>query len=99
MKGQQIAVNRTAHSVVELHEDSSGEYYAVVTPQEGLKLIRGEYLPLGNRLQFPNKWGKGEAALYLINHKIVEQEAIIARAAEELSKLQKCLTRTEGTEY
>jgi hypothetical protein len=99
MKGEQVAVNRTAHSVVELHEDNSGEYYAVVTPQEGLKLIRGEYLPLGNRLQFPNKWGKGEAALYLIQHKINEQEAIIASASEELSKLQKCLIRTQETNY
>ena len=97
--GQQIAVNRTAHSVVELHEDSNGEYYAVITPQEGLKLIRGEYLPLGNRLQFPNKWDKGESAVYLIQHKINEQEAIVARASEELSKLQKCLLRTKETKY
>jgi hypothetical protein len=99
MKGEQVAVNRTAHSVVELHEDENNEYYAVIIPQEGLKLIRGEYLPMGNRLQFPNKWGKQEAALSLIQHKIVEQEAIAARTAEELSKLQKCLIRTKDTEY
>ena len=95
MKGEQIAVNRTAHSVVELHTNSEGEYYAVIEKQDGLKLIRGEYLPLGNRLQFPNKWGNKPAAISLIEHKIGVQKANLESARIELEKLERCLNSTK----
>ena len=96
MKGEQIAVNRTAHSVVELHTNKEGEYYAVIEKQDGLKLIRGEYLPLGNRLQFPNKWGNKAAAISLIEHKIGVQIANLESAKSELEKLERCLEVTKG---
>ena len=54
---QQVAVNRTLHSLASIVESESGELSVIVQPLDGLKLIRGEYLPVGNRLQFPTKWG------------------------------------------
>ena len=96
---QQVAVNRTLHSLASIVESESGELSVIVQPLDGMKLIRGEYLPLGNRLQFPTKWGKQEGAIHLVEHKIAQQEAIIAQAAEELGKLKACLVRTKETNY
>jgi len=96
---QQVAVNRTLHSLASIVESESGELSVIVQPLDGMKLIRGEYLPLGNRLQFPTKWGKQEGAIYLLEHKIAQQEAIIAQASEELEKLRDCLVRTKETKY
>ena len=96
---QQVAVNRTLHSLASIVESSDGELSVIVQPLDGMKLIRGEYLPLGNRLQFPTKWGKQEGAIYLLEHKIAQQEAIIAQASEELEKLRDCLIRTKETKY
>ena len=96
---QQVAVNRTLHSLASIVESSAGELSVIVQPQSGLKLIRGEYIPMGNRLQFPNKWGKQEAAIYLLEWKINQQEAIIQQASNELAKLKDCLIRTKETKY
>ena len=96
---QQVAVNRTLHSLASIVESESGELSVIVQPLDGMKLIRGEYHPVGNKLQFPTKWGKKEGAIYLVEHKIAQQEAIIAQAAEELEKLKACLVRTKDINY
>ena len=89
--GEQIATNTTMHSNVELFENESGEYYAVTINDELPKLIRGTYYPLGNKLQFPKKWGRKEGATILLEHKIAEQKRILADAEIELAKLSRCL--------
>jgi hypothetical protein len=96
---QQVAVNRTPHSTAEIVESPSGELNVVIKPLEGVRLIRGEYLPVGNRLQFPNKWGKKEAALYLLESKIADTKKGIEEAEIELEKLERCLLLTKEINY
>jgi hypothetical protein len=93
--GEQIATNTTMHSNVELFENEAGEYYAVTVNDELPKLIRGEYHPLGNKLQFPKKWGRKEGATILLEHKISEQKRILAGAETELAKLERCLSSVQ----
>ena len=56
----------------------------------------GEYHPLGNKLQFPKKWGRKEGATILLEHKIAEQKKILEGAEIELAKLSKCLEDVTG---
>jgi len=76
---------------MQLFENSEGEYYAVVDRMDKPTLVRGEYLPLGNRFQYPKQWGRKYAAKFLLEHKIKVQQDIISTAEVELSKLQRCL--------
>jgi len=94
--GEQIATNTTMHSIVELFTNESGEYYPVTINDESPKLIRGVYHPLGNKLQFPKKWGRKEGATILLEHKIAEQKKILEGAEIELAKLSKCLEDVSG---
>lgn len=89
--GEQVAVNRTYHGNIQLHERENGEYYPVVSWDELPKLVRGEYHPLGNRIQFPKAWGRKWGATRLLNQKIQTQKDIIASAEVELAKLERCL--------
>ena len=54
--GEQVADNRAPHSTCKLFENKEGEYYPVCQPMETLRLIRGEYHPIGSTLQYPTKW-------------------------------------------
>ena len=89
--GEQVAVNRTMHGWIHLHENESGEYYPVVTWDSVPTLIRGAYHTIGNQQQFPKVWGRKWGATTLLEHNIKVQQDIIATAQAELSKLQKCL--------
>lgn len=89
--GQQVAVNRTMHGVIELFENESGEYYPVVSWDPAPKLIRGEYHPIANRIQFPKAWGRKWGATKLLEHNIQVQKDILATAKIELERLEKCL--------
>jgi len=89
--GEQVATNKTMHCNMQLFENSEGEYYAVVDRMDKPTLVRGEYLPLGNRFQYPKQWGRKYAAKFLLEHKIKVQQDIISTAEVELSKLQRCL--------
>ncbi len=94
--GEQIANNRTMHGNIQLFENEAGEYYPVVEWDEAPKLVRGEYHPIGNKIQFPKKWGRKEGATILLEHKIEEEKRIIASAEIELAKLQACLEDVKG---
>ena len=90
--GEQIANNRTMHGNIQLFENESGEYYPVVEWDEAPKLVRGEYHPIGNKIQFPKKWGQKEGATILLEHKIADCKRTILYAETELAKLERCLS-------
>jgi hypothetical protein len=90
--GEQVAVNRTLHNNMVLHENESGEYYPVISPLPQPTLVRGEYHPIGNSFQYPKAWGRKYAAATLLEHKIKVQQDILENATIELAKLQRCLS-------
>lgn len=89
--GEQIANNKAMHCNMQLFTDESGQYYPVVDRLDQPTLVRGEYIPVGNRFQYPKKWGRKYAAKVLIEHKMKVQQDIITIAQAELSKLERCL--------
>ena len=93
--GEQIAYNKTMHGNIQLYENESGEYYPVVDWDEQPKLVRGEYIPIGNRIQFPKLWGRRYASILLLEHKIEQNKRIIADAERELAKLESCLSNVK----
>ena len=93
--GEQIAYNRTMHGNIQLYENEQGEYYPVVEWDEQPKLVRGEYHPIGNRIQFPKLWGRRYASILLLEHKIEQNKKIIADAESELAKLELCLSNVK----
>ena len=90
--GEQIANNKTMHGNIQLYENEAGEYYPVVEWDESPKLVRGEYHPIGNKIQFPKKWGRKEGATILLEHKITDIKRTILNAETELAKLERCLS-------
>ena len=90
--GQQIAYNKTMHGNIQLFENELGEYYPVVDWDSVPKLVRGEYIPIGNRIQFPKLWGRRYGATILLEHKIEQTKRILADAEMELAKLERCLS-------
>ena len=91
--GQQVASNKAMHCNMRLFEDEAGEYYPVVDRVEQPTLVRGEYIPIGNRFQYPKQWGRRYAATKLLEHKIEIEQDIIKSATAELDKLKRCLDR------
>ena len=55
-------------------KNKDGEYYPVCQPMETLRLIRGEYHPIGSTLQYPTKWGRKKASLHLVGTKLRDAE-------------------------
>ena len=92
----QIAYNRAEHCTMQLFENEAGEYYPVMDCQGKHTLIRGEYHPIGNRFQYPKKWGRKVAATILLEHKIKVQRDTIEAAQKELAKLERCLSDVQG---
>ena len=92
----QIAWNKAAHSTCELFQNESGEYYPVCQRIETPSLIRSEYIPIGSRLQYPNKWGRKRAVTHLLDFKIADAKKQIADAQTELEKLERCLSAVQG---
>ena len=93
--GEQIAYNKTMHGNIQLFENEAGEYYPVVDWDTDPKLVRGEYHPIGNRIQFPKLWGRRYASILLLEHKIEQNKKIIADAERELAKLESCLSNVK----
>ena len=89
--GVQLANNKAMHCNMQLFENPDGEYYPVVDRMEQPTLVRGEYIPIGNRFHYPKVWGRKYAATILLEHKIKIEQDIIATAQKELGKLQRCL--------
>ena len=80
--GEQVANNREAQEVMYLHQDN-GKWYILSEPKSP-GLVKREYLPMGNRLVYPKKWGRKKAAEVLLNHLIKDNELIKKLAEERL---------------
>lgn len=94
-KGKQVAPNQSLHYNAELHTKPDGEMYAVVVLNPSSKLIRGEYHPIGYRLNFPRYWGKKTGVEFLLKHNIEQKEKIMSEAASDLEKLRACLDKVQ----
>jgi hypothetical protein len=53
-------------------------------------LIRSDYKPFGNTLQYPKKWGRKRGALELLNFRIEDKQRVLADAQLELELLTAC---------
>jgi hypothetical protein len=91
--GEQIANNKTMHGTIQLFENESGEYYPVVNWDDRPALVRSEYYPIGNRIQFPKKWGRKWGAQKLLESIIIDKKKQITDAELELEKLTACLDK------
>ena len=91
--GEQVANNKGEHCNVELHINESGEYYPVTQCMDKYTLIRSDYKPFGNLLQYPKKWGRKRGALELLNFRIADKERVLADATKELELLTACRDR------
>ena len=88
--GEQVANNKGEHCNVELFLNEQGEYYPVTQCMDKYTLIRSEYIPFGNTLQYPKKWGKKKGALELLNFRIADKQRVLADAQKELEMLTAC---------
>ena len=88
--GEQVANNKGEHCNVELFINEQGEYYPVTQCMDKYTLIRSEYIPFGNTLQYPKKWGKKKGALELLNFRIADKQRVLADATKELELLTAC---------
>ena len=85
--GEQVANNRETQEVMYLHE-KDGVWYILSEPKSP-GLVRKEYIPMGNRLVYPKKWGRKRAAEVLLNSLIEDNERICQVAKEKLEILVK----------
>ena len=83
--GTQVANNREAQEVMYLHQDK-GKWYILSEPKSP-GLVKKEYVPVGNRLVYPKKWGRKKAAEVLLQHMISDNEAVKKMAEERLKYL------------
>ena len=90
--GEQIAYNRTMHGTIQLFENEAGEYYPVVDWDDKPNLVRGEYYPIGNRIQFPKLWGRKWGATKLLESKLEDKRKQLADTESEIAKLERCLS-------
>jgi hypothetical protein len=93
--GEQIAYNKCEHCNVELFTNDAGEYYPVVNRLDKHTLMRGEYIPIGNRFQYPRNWGKKKGATILLETRIADKIKVLEDTQKELSKLQACLEKVQ----
>jgi len=92
--GEQVADNTEMQLTTTLKENN-GKLYAVTEGRAQRGLIKNEYLPIGQSLVYPKKWGKKEGSLKLVRHFIEEQNKIIENAKERIDKLQVLETELE----
>ena len=83
--GEQVANNREMQEVMYLHEEK-GKWYILSEPKSP-GLVKKEYIPMGNRLVYPKKWGRKTAAEVLLSHLIEDNEEISRKANERLQYL------------
>ena len=92
--GSQVANNREMQEVMYLREDG-GKWYILSEPKSP-GLIKKEYIPIGNRLVYPKKWGRKKAAEVLLSHLITENDKICDVATERLQYLNHLSDEVEG---
>jgi len=85
--GEQVANNRETQEVMYLHEEK-GKWYILSEPKSP-GLVKKEYIPMGNRLVYPKKWGRKRAAEVLLSSLIEDNERICQVAKEKLEILVK----------
>ena len=64
-----------------------GKWY-ILSEQKSPGLVKKEYLPIGNRLVYPKKWGRKKAAEVLLRALITDSEKVCEKANERLSYLR-----------
>ena len=84
--GEQVANNREVQEVMYLHQDD-GKWYILSEPKSP-GLVKKEYLPIGNRLVYPKKWGRKRAAEHLLQHLISDSEKVCEQANKRLDVLR-----------
>lgn len=87
MMGIQVANNKESQMVMYLHLDK-GKWYILSEPKSN-GLVKKVYLPIGNRLVYPKKWGRKKAADILLNHLIKDNTLMKELAEERLEYLHK----------
>jgi len=83
--GNQVANNREMQEVMYLHQED-GKWY-ILSQAKSPGLVKKEYIPIGNRLVYPKKWGRKKAAEVLLSFHIEENEKICKSANERLEYL------------
>ena len=92
--GEQVANNREMQEVMYLHQDD-GKWYILSEPKSP-GLVKKEYLPIGNRLVYPKKWGRKKAAEVLLGALIEDSEKVCEKANERLSYLRTLSEEVNG---
>lgn len=92
--GEQVANNRETQEVMYLHE-KDGVWYILSEPKSP-GLVKKEYIPMGNRLVYPKKWGRKKAAEVLLSHLIEDNERICQSAKDRLEILNKLKEETKS---
>ena len=90
--GEQVANNREMQEVMYLREEE-GKWYILSEPKSP-GLVKREYIPMGNRLVYPKKWGRKKAAEVLLSSLIEDNEKIKYSAMERLEVLYKLKEET-----
>jgi hypothetical protein len=92
--GEQVANNREMQEVMYLHQ-SEGKWYILSEPKSP-GLVKKEYIPIGNRLVYPKKWGRKKAAEVLLGYLIDDNEKICKSAKDRLEVLYKLKEESEA---
>ena len=83
--GEQVANNKEIQQLMYLKLDK-GKWYILSEPKSP-GLVKKEYLPIGNRLVYPKKWGRKKAANVLLNYLTKDNELMKEQAEERLEYL------------
>lgn len=78
--GEQVANNRELQNLLYLKE-VDGVWF-LLEQNKGSGLIKKEYIPMGNRLVYPKKWGREKAVEVFLKHMKQQQTKIIDSAYE-----------------
>ena len=89
----QVANNREMQMVMYLHFDK-GKWYILSEPKSP-GLVKKEYLPIGNRLVYPKKWGRKKAAEVLLKLLITDSEKVKNLACDRLDYLKELEKQVE----
>ena len=91
--GEQVANNREMQEVMYLHQKDDKWY--ILSEPKSPGLVKKEYIPIGNRLVYPKKWGRKKAASVLLKYLIDDNEKIKDSAIERLEVLYKLNNEVE----
>ena len=92
--GEQVANNREMQEVMYLHH-KDGKWYILSEPKSP-GLVKKEYIPIGNRLVYPKKWGRKKAAEVLLGALISDSEKVYEQANHRLEYLRGLEKEVEG---